>query len=142
MTEPEDGRRERGKGLMRDVYGWDFEPTRPFELQTVDHLFGEVWAEGKLSVRDRRLVLIGMAAGSGLEDVAALQLDAAMTLGELDADDLRTLVVFLAHYAGWPRAAKLNTEVENLIARQAKAAAEAAAKAAAVEADTDAGPVT
>ncbi len=138
MSEHDDEVRTRGKALMRQVYGWDFEPTKPFEVQTVDHLFGEVWAEGNLSVRDRRLVLIGLAAGSGLEDVAGLQLDATVRLNELDADDLRTLVVFLAHYAGWPRAAKLNTEVENLLARHEKAAA---AKAAAAEADTDAGPV-
>ncbi|CAN5428097.1 carboxymuconolactone decarboxylase family protein [soil metagenome] len=137
----EDSVRDRGKAQMRQVYGWDIEPTKPFEQVTVDHLFGEVWAQGKLSVRDRRLVLIGLAAGGGLEDVATLQLDAAMNLGELDAEDLRTLVVFLAHYAGWPRAAKLNSEVENLITRHEKAAAKAAAKVAAVEADTDAGPV-
>ena len=108
---------------MRQVYGWDIEPTKPFEEATVDHLFGEVWSQGKLSVRDRRLVLIGLAAASGLEDVASLQLDAAVRLGELDHEDLRTLVVFLAHYAGWPRATRLNTEVENLIARHEKAAA-------------------
>ena len=120
MTEPSDDRRERGKEMMRQVYGWDFEPTRDFERQTVDHLFGEIWADGKLSVRDRRLVLIGMAAGSGLEDVAGLQLGTALKLGEMTADDLRELVVFLAHYAGWPRAAKLNTEVERIIARHAQ----------------------
>lgn len=119
------GPRERGKDLMRQVYGWDFDPTKEFERQTVDHLFGTIWDQGKLSVRDRRLVLIGLAAGSGLEDVAGLQLDAAVEKGELDADDLRYLVVFLAHYAGWPRAAKLNSEVENLIARREKAAAAA-----------------
>ncbi len=141
MTSPTDDRRERGKALMRDVYGFDIDPVQPFEEATVDHLFGEVWASGKLSVRDRRLVLIGLAAGSGLEDVAGLQLDAALRLGELDADDLRDLVVFLAHYAGWPRAAKLNTEVEAILARQVKAAARAEAKEAAVAADTDAGSV-
>lgn len=122
--------RERGKAQMRAVYGWDIEPTKPFETSTVDHLFGEVWAEGKLSVRDRRLVLIGLAAGTGQTDVAGLQLDAAMNLGELDAEDLRTLVVFLAHYAGWPRAAKLNSEVETLITRHEAAAAKAAERAA------------
>ncbi|HEX2576345.1 MAG TPA: carboxymuconolactone decarboxylase family protein [Aquihabitans sp.] len=121
MTDDHTARRERGKALMRDVYGWDIEPSTPFERQTVDHLFGEVWAEGALSVRDRRLVLIGLAAGSGLEDVAGLQLQAAVDKGELDVDDLRTLVVFLAHYAGWPRAARLNTEVERIVARRAKA---------------------
>lgn len=138
MTDDHDEVRQRGKALMRDVYGWDFDPTKPFEVQTVDHLFGQVWAEGDLSVRDRRLVLIGLTAGSGQEDVAALQLDAALRLGELGADDLRELVVFLAHYAGWPRAARLNTEVEDLIARHEKTVA---AKSAAVAADTDAGPV-
>ena len=118
MSEHE--RRERGRELMRQVYGWDIDPTKPFEEITVDHLFGEVWAQGKLSVRDRRLVLIGIAAGSGLEDVLGLQLDAALRLGELDDDDLRTLVVFLAHYVGWPRGAKINNEVEKLLARRAK----------------------
>lgn len=114
---PDDDRRDRGKAAMRDVYGWDFEPTKPFEVATVDHLFGEVWAAGTLSVAQRRLVLIGLAVGGGLEDVAGLQLDAALAKGELTAADLRDLVVFLAHYAGWPRAAKLNTHVEELIAR-------------------------
>ena len=118
-----DDRRARGKEQMRQVYGWDIEPTKPFEEQTVDHLFGEVWADGKLSVRDRRLVLIGLAAGSGQPDVAGLQADSALRLGELDAADLRYLVTFLAHYAGWPRGAAFNSEVETIIARHEKAAA-------------------
>lgn len=107
---------------MKQVYGWDIDEVEgPFVESTVDHLFGEVWAEGKLSVRDRRLLLIGLATGTGMEDVAGLQLDAALRLGELDADDLRTIVVFLAHYAGWPHGAKLSNEVEKLIARAEKA---------------------
>ncbi len=126
MTDPADdaaARRERGKANMKAVYGWDIDHVEgPFVQYTVDHLFGDVWEEGNLTVKERRLMLIGMAAGSGLEDVAGLQLDAAVRLGELDADDLRSIVVFLAHYAGWPRAAKLNTEVEKIIARTAKAA--------------------
>ena len=118
-----DDRRARGKEQMRQVYGWDIEPTKPFEEQTVDHLFGEVWAGTDLSVRDRRLVLIGLAVGSGQPDVAGLQADSALRLGELDAADLRYLVTFLAHYAGWPRGAAFNSEVETIIARHEKAAA-------------------
>lgn len=122
MSEP-DEQRQRGLELMKQVYGWDVDQVEgPFLTQTVDHLFGEVWAVGKLSVRDRRLVLIGLCAGSGLEDVAGLQLDAALRLDELDAEDLRHLVVFLAHYAGWPRAARLNTEVEAVIERHRRPA--------------------
>lgn len=118
MTEPTDeNRRERGKAMMRAVYGWDIEPTKPFEVTTVDHLFGEVWAEGDLTVEQRRLLLVGLAVGSGQLDVAGLQLDAALRLGELDADELRSMIAFLAHYAGWPRAAALNSEVEQIISR-------------------------
>jgi 4-carboxymuconolactone decarboxylase len=114
----DDDRRARGKANMKAVYGWDIDHVEgSFVEYTVDHLFGSVWEEGKLTVKERRLLLIGMCVGSGLDDVAALQLDAAVRLEELDEDDLRTMVVFLAHYAGWPRAAKLNTEVEKLVAR-------------------------
>jgi 4-carboxymuconolactone decarboxylase len=115
-TEPDPvDRRAAGREQMRQVYGWDIEPTKPFEVATVDHLFGSVWADGSLPVRDKRLVLIGAAAASGLEDVAGLQIDSALKLGELSVDDVRELVVFLAHYAGWPRAAKLNSIVEEII---------------------------
>jgi 4-carboxymuconolactone decarboxylase len=114
----DDERRATGKANMKAVYGWDIDHVEgSFVEYTVDHLFGSVWEEGNLTVKERRLMLIGMAAGSGLEDVAGLQLDAAVRLGELDADDLRAIVVFLAHYAGWPRAAKVNMEVEKIIAR-------------------------
>ena len=111
-------RRQRGLAMMKDVYGWDIPHVEgAFVESTVDHLFGEVWAEGTLSIKERRMMLIGMAVAGGMEDVASLQLDAAVRLGELDAEDLRSIVVFVAHYAGWPRGAKLNTEVEKIIAK-------------------------
>ena len=87
-----------------------------------------MWANGKLSVRERRLVLLGLLVGSGQDDVVGLQLDCAMSIGELHEDELRELVVLLAHYAGWPRGAKFNQQVEELVARRAKAAAKAAAR--------------
>lgn len=115
-----DDSRQRGLEMMKQVYGWDLDTVEgPFVESTVDHLFGEVWAEGTLTVKERRLLLIGAAVASGMTDVAQLQLDVAVRLDELDADDLRSIVVFLAHYCGWPAAAKLNSEVEKIIARHA-----------------------
>ncbi len=38
-------------------------------------------------------------------------------LDELSADELREIVIFLTHYAGWPSGAKMNTVVETLIAQ-------------------------
>ena len=131
MTKP-DERRRRGIEMMKQVYGWDIDEVHgEFVEQTVDHLFGEVWADGKLSVRERRLVLLGLLVGSGQDDVVGLQLDCALSIGEMTEDELRELVVFLAHYAGWPRAAKFNQHVEELSARRAKAARKAAEQGAA-----------
>ena len=113
-----DDRRQRGLAMMKDVYGWDIPHVEgAFVESTVDHLFADVWTEGTMTIKERRLMLIGMAVAGGMEDVASLQLDAAVRLGELDAEDLRSIVVFVAHYAGWPRGAKLNTEVEKIIAK-------------------------
>jgi 4-carboxymuconolactone decarboxylase len=116
----DDDTRARGLAKMKEVYGWDIEGADGrFMEYTVDHLFADVWDEGDLSVRDRRLILIGLAAGAGMDDVAGLQLDAAMRLDELSAEDLRAIVIFIAHYGGWPIAARLNVEVENVIGRNA-----------------------
>lgn len=114
---------------MTEVYGWEVsDGPGDFLGYTVEHLFGEIWDRPGLSDRDRRLLLIGMCVGSGQEDVLDIQLPSAMSRGELDADQLREIVIFLAHYAGWPRAARINNQVETVIARQAKAAARAAAE--------------
>lgn len=124
---PTGERRARGQAMMRAVYGWDIgDVAGDFVELTVDHLFGEVWSRDTLSIRDRRLLLIGLMVGQGLDDVVGLQLDCALEIGEMDEAELREMVVFLSHYAGWPRGAKLNTVVENLLARRAKAARKAA----------------
>jgi 4-carboxymuconolactone decarboxylase len=113
-------RRERGLEWMRTVYGWDVPTVEgDFVELTVDHLFGEVWAREGLSVRDRRLLLLGLLVGSGgLDDVIGLQLDSALAQGDLSDEDLREIVVFLTHYAGWPKGAKLNSAVEDRLARR------------------------
>ena len=112
-------RRRRGLETMKAVYGWDVQdgPGDFFAL-TVEHLFAEVWNREGLSFRDRRLLLIGLLVGAGLDDVTPIQLGAALGNGELSADELREIVIFLTHYAGWPRGAQLNQQVEELISRQ------------------------
>ena len=74
-----------------------------------------------LSDRDRRLLLIGLLAGQGAADVLGIQVPAAHANGELDDEALREIVVFLSHYAGWPQGARLNSVVEDTIAKAARA---------------------
>lgn len=115
----DDDRRRRGLENMQKVYGWEVQdgPGDWFGY-TVEHLFGDVWDRDGLSFRDRRLLLIGLLVGAGLDDVVGLQLEATLANDELNADELREIVIFLTHYAGWPRGAKLNSAVEALLARR------------------------
>lgn len=117
-TEPTP-RRMLGLETMQKVYGWEVAdgPGDFFGL-TVEHLFGDIWNRDGLSYRDRRLLLIGLLTGLGEHDVTELQIEAALGNEELNANELREVVIFLTHYAGWPRGAKLNTVVEQLIARR------------------------
>lgn len=111
-------RRERGLAKMNEVYGWQMtDQPGDFFAVTADHLFGEIWTRPGLDIAQRRLLLIGMLAGAGRHDILDIQLDSAYRRGELDATALREIVIFLAHYAGWPVAATLNTQVEKLIAK-------------------------
>lgn len=123
MTDPEkfgDLPEKRRAGLlkMEQVYGFDMtDGEGDFFRYTADHLFADIWRRPGLSDRDRRLLLIGLLAGQGAADVLGIQIPAAHANGELDADELREIVIFLTHYAGWPNGARLNSVVEETIAR-------------------------
>jgi 4-carboxymuconolactone decarboxylase len=109
--------RRRGLEKMEQVYGFDLtDGDGDFFRYTADHLFADIWNRAGLSDRDRRLLLIGLLAGQGADDVLGIQIPAAHAAGELDAAALREIVIFLCHYAGWPQGARLNSLVETTIA--------------------------
>lgn len=119
-------KRRRGLERMEEVYGFDM--TDPgdgeggdFFGYTADHLFADIWNRPGLSDRDRRLLLVGLLTGTGAHDVLTIQVPAALSSGDLDADALREIVVFLSHYAGWPNGARLNSLVEDTIANASRA---------------------
>jgi 4-carboxymuconolactone decarboxylase len=116
---PED--RRRGLLKMEEVYGFDMTDGQgDFFHYTADHLFADIWCRPGLSDRDRRLLLIGMLAGQGADDVLGIQVPAALANGELDAEALREIVIFISHYAGWPNGARLNSVVEGAIAKASR----------------------
>ena len=111
-----DERRHRGLETMSRVYGWDFEDgPGDFFAYTADHLFADIWNRSGLTDEQRRLLLVGLLAGRGDDGVLEIQLGAAHRNGELDDEALREIVVFLAHYAGWPTGASINLVVERLL---------------------------
>ena len=123
-------RRRVGLEKMEQVYGFDLtDGAGDFFGYTADHLFADIWTRPGLSDRDRRLLLIGLLSGTGGADVLGIQVPAAYANGELDDVALREIVIFLCHYAGWPVGSRLNSIVEDTIAKAARAEARAAERA-------------
>ena len=114
--------RRRGLERMEEVYGFEMSDGQgDFFRYTADHLFADIWSRPGLSDRDRRLLLIGLLVGTGAQDVLTIQVPAALASGDLDAETLREIVIFLCHYAGWPNGARLNSLVEETITKAEKA---------------------
>jgi 4-carboxymuconolactone decarboxylase len=131
-----DERRQRGLDRMAEVYAWDVQDgPGDFFAITVDHLFAEIWTRPGLTLRDRRLLLIGLLTGQGLQDVADIQIGAALRRADLSPDELREIAIFLTHYAGWPAGSRLSMQVEKLIREHAKAQARAGQQAAGLTPD-------
>jgi 4-carboxymuconolactone decarboxylase len=117
-----DERRRRGLEMMTTVYGWEVQDgPGDFFAATVDHLFADIWTRDLLSVRDRRLLLLGAVAAQGLPEITEIQAGAALSKGELDAAQLREVALFLTYYVGWPLGTRLNGAVEKTIAAHEKA---------------------
>jgi 4-carboxymuconolactone decarboxylase len=121
MSDEISEQRRRGLERMGEVYSFEvMDGPGDFFGYTVEHLFGDIWEREGLSLRDRRLLLIGLMVAEGLHDTLGIQLDSCLAKGDLSPEDLREIVIFLSHYAGWPKGAGLNTMVEQAIARHAK----------------------
>lgn len=115
--------RRRGLERMEQVYGFEMtDGTGDFFAYTADHLFADIWNRPGLTDRDRRLLLIGLLAGSHQHDVLTIQIPAAYAAGELDDQQLREIVILLCHYAGWPSGSRVNQIVEETIAKAARQA--------------------
>src|SRR5688572_18696665 len=54
---------------------------------TVEHLFAEVWSREAISDRDRRLLLVGLLVGQGLDEAVEVQLETALRTGDLSAEE-------------------------------------------------------
>ena len=92
-----------------------------FTDDMVRSLFAEVWDRDILSIRDRRLLLMGAIAAYGATEVWGLQVRAALDNGELTPDELRETLVILAPYAGYPLVAPLVGACEEAISAWSEA---------------------
>ena len=107
-----EGERLVGIFTERDLMGRVVVPRRDPERTRV----AEVWTREELPVRDRRLVLLGIIGALGERDTFQIQVKAALKNGELTPAQVREVVITLASYAGYPRAAAQVVATEQTIA--------------------------
>ena len=121
-------RRRRGAEMMSRVYAGDVKAPPPGASAFVDlmleQVFAEMWTREELSIRDRRLILLGIIGALGEKETFQIQVRSALKNGELTPAQVREVLITLANYAGYPRAAGQITATEQTIAafeKEAKA---------------------
>ena len=119
----DEARRERGLEMLKKVYAGDV-VAPPEGSAFVDtmlaQLFAEVWTRDALSMRDKRLLLLGIIAEKGEPMTFGIQVKAAIKNGELTPAEARETLLMIAQYAGYPRAAALVAIIEQMIAEVEK----------------------
>jgi 4-carboxymuconolactone decarboxylase len=107
-------RRARGLEMMEDVMGFAMEPPDLFTGLTVDAVFGDIWGRPGLTRKERRWISLTLAAVSGQPTAYVSHLRAALTSGDITRAEIDEWLAQFAHYAGWPIASGVYTELRKL----------------------------
>lgn len=112
-------RRALGEKTIADVYAGDVVvPPEGYAFTDImlKQLFAELWTRDTLSMRDKRILLLGIIAEKGEATTFKIQIKASLKRGEMNPDEARELLLFIAQYAGYPRAASMLAPLEEAIA--------------------------
>ena len=113
-------RRRRGAEMLSKVYAGDVKAPPAGQSAFVDlmleQVFAEVWTRAELSIRDRRLILLGIIGALGEKEPFQIQVRSALKNRELTPAQVREVLITLANYAGYPRAAGVIGVTEQTIA--------------------------
>ena len=127
MNEQE--RRALGEATIKDVYAGDvIVPPEGYAFTDVmlKQLFAELWTRDILSMRDKRILLLGIIAEKGEITTFKIQIKASLKRGEINPEEAREFLLFIAQYSGYPRAAAMLGPVEEAIAEYQQESADSA----------------
>ncbi|MDE0952138.1 MAG: hypothetical protein OSA45_12780 [Halioglobus sp.] len=116
-------RRALGEEKIKDVYAGDVVvPPEGYAFTDImlKQLFAELWTRETLSMRDKRILLLGIIAEKGEPTTFKIQIKASLKRGEINPEEAREFLLFIAQYSGYPRAASMLGPVEEAIAEVAK----------------------
>jgi len=82
-------------------------------------MFNDFWGDGRLSFRDKRLVVLGILAGMGADpSLFTIHARSALRNGEMSADEARAVVLMALPYVGFAQASPIFMAVEALLAEE------------------------
>jgi len=108
----------KGLKMLESVFGAEEKNTiagmlsTPVINETVTHLLGEIWSRPQLSVRDRRLLVIGLSATLADANTIRALVTGALINDELNDEQLDEILLFLPFYTGWGKGGSLIKGVE------------------------------
>ena len=112
----------RGKEVFEECYRGvvplpEVDP-RAFSGMTMK-MFADFWGDGRLSFREKRLIVLGVLAGMGADSsLFTIHAKSALRNGELSAEDLRAVVLMALPYVGYPNASPLFVATETMLAEE------------------------
>lgn len=71
-----------------------------FNQEIVANQFGKLWADPAMSIRDKRLMVLGATAMLGRADLVEIQMTGALINEEFTPEQLDLIPLFLLFYAG------------------------------------------
>jgi len=105
MTDEE--RFARGQEIREKVHGDAIPPVTgeigAYTKLSVQNIYNDIWGREIMSIRDRRLMVMGALAAMTLMDPLEIHLRSALALGELTWEEIDEFAVAVSPYIGAPR---------------------------------------
>jgi 4-carboxymuconolactone decarboxylase len=95
--------------------------TAEFQSLITRYAWGEIWSRPGLDVRTRRILVIGTLVALSHWEELAMHVRAALSSGDLSADDVKEIVLQQAIYCGVPAANAAFRVVSEVVASLAAA---------------------
>ncbi|ALJ18888.1 NAD(P)-binding domain-containing protein [Microbacterium sp. No. 7] len=114
---------ETGRRWMDRVYGPGFhdlavrQDGSPYNRETVEHLFAEIWSRPGLSLRERRLLVMGATAQLGRGDLIETQVYGGLVNSEFSYAELDEIMLQITPYIGWAKSSAVNRGIQAAKAR-------------------------
>lgn len=115
---------QKGLEVFDRVYGpGSSDMTRPyrqssFNQEIVGNQFANLWASDVLTMREKRLLVLGATAMLGRPDLVEIQMNGALINGEFSDEELDFIPLFMLFYAGAGNTTALFRGIEAAKARR------------------------